>query len=110
MATDDRPDEDLARELLGLLHDDQSDPAPELPDRTIRKVQAELTGRDLIDLTTFVFLMRFCAPLLDLIAAFFGHDPIDSRDRTFSEEPEDDQTLHSPRHSRTSNDRRPDDE
>ena len=81
MAIDDRHDEELAEELLGLLHTDQSDPPAELPDRTIRKVQAELTSRDLIDLTTFVFLMRFCAPLLDLFAAFFGHDPISSRDR-----------------------------
>ena len=82
MAVDDRPPEDVAEELLGLLRDDPSDAPAELPDRTIRKVQAELTSRDLIDLTTFVFLMRFCAPLLDLLAAFFGHDPIASRDRT----------------------------
>ena len=91
MAADDRQDEDLARELLGLLQEDRPDLPPSLPDRTIRKVQAELTGRDLIDLTTFVFLVRFCAPLLDLVAALFGHDPGAARDRT-------------------SNDRRPDDE
>jgi hypothetical protein len=81
MSADDRQDEDLARELLGLLQDERSEPSPELPDRTIRKVQSELTTRDLIDLTTFVFLMRFCAPLLDLIAAFFGQDPTADHDR-----------------------------
>ena len=82
MSNDDRreldalSDEDFVRDLLGNLEDDRP-PAPDsLSDQTIRKVQAELTSRDLIDLTTFVFLMRFCAPLLDLLAAFFGHDPL----------------------------------
>ena len=70
------PEDDYMRELLGNLREDYSDPPAQLTDRTIRKVQAELTSRDLIDLTTFVFLMRFCAPLLDLFAAFFGHDPM----------------------------------
>ncbi|HEB90629.1 MAG TPA: hypothetical protein ENI85_13740 [Deltaproteobacteria bacterium] len=91
MAAEDRQDEDLTRELLGLLREDRPEPPSSLPDRTIRKVQAELTARDLIDLTTFVFLVRFCAPLLDLVAAFFGHDPGAVYDRP-------------------SHDRRPDDE
>ena len=69
-------DEDFVRDLLGNLDDDRPSPPDSLNDQTIRKVQAELTSRDLIDLTTFVFLMRFCAPLLDLLAAFFGHDPL----------------------------------
>ena len=73
-------DDAFARELLGSLGGDRPEAPEALPDRTIRKVQAELTGRDLIDLTTFVFLMRFCAPLLDLLAAFFGHDPMASRE------------------------------
>jgi len=72
----DLSEEDFVRELLGSLDDDRPEQPATLPDRTIRKVQAELTSRDLIDLTTFVFLMRFCAPLLDLLAAFFGHDPL----------------------------------
>jgi hypothetical protein len=72
----DRVEDDFLRELLGALHADRPEPPDALADRTIRKVQAELTGRDLIDLTTFVFLMRFCAPILDLLAAFFGHDPL----------------------------------
>lgn len=90
MAAEERQDEDVARDLLELLQDDQPQPPEALPDRTIRKVQAELTGRDLIDLTTFVFLMRFCAPLLDLIAAFFGHDPIAPPDRAqYDRRPDD---------------------
>lgn len=77
----DQRDEDVARDLLAVLLEDQEPPPEELPDRTIRKVQSELTSRDLIDLTTFVFLMRFCAPLLDLIVALFGVDPENLTDR-----------------------------
>ena len=73
-------DDAFARELLASLDGDQPEAPGALPDRTIRKVQAALTSRDLIDLTTFVFLMRFCAPLLDLFAAFFGHDPMAARE------------------------------
>lgn len=75
------PDETMARELLSVFLSDDDSPPEELPDRTIRKVQNELTSRDLIDLTTFVFLMRFCAPLLDLIAAFFGVESENPNDR-----------------------------
>ena len=73
---EDLPEDDFMRGLFGSLEGDLPDPPAEIADRTIRKVQAELTSRDLVDLTTFVFLMRFCAPLLDLFAAFFGHDPV----------------------------------
>lgn len=73
---DELPDDDFVRDLLGSLELDEPDEPVHLEERTIRKVQAELTSRDLVDLTTFVFLMRFCAPLLDLLAAFFGHDPL----------------------------------
>ena len=86
MSVADRQDEEVARDLLSILRDDSSPPPPELPDRTIRKVQNELTGRDLIDLTTFVFLMRFCAPLLDLVAAFFGYDSAAQNDRRIDDE------------------------
>ena len=73
---DDLPEDDFMREFLTALEGDHSEPPVELSDRTIRKVRAQLTGRDLIDLTTIVFIMRFCAPLLDLLAAFFGHNPV----------------------------------
>lgn len=84
-------EDEFVRELLASLGADVPEPPEALPERTIRKVQAELTSRDLIDLTTFVFLSRFCAPLLDLFAAFFGHDPAprDRRARTLSESNED---------------------
>jgi len=69
-------EDEFLQALLGPLDEDRPETPEALSDQTIRKVQAELTSRDLIDLTTFVFLMRFCAPLLDLLAAFFGHDPL----------------------------------
>ncbi|MEM9174801.1 MAG: hypothetical protein AAGC67_06175 [Myxococcota bacterium] len=80
LGLDGLSDEDFVRDLLGNLDDDRPTPPETLNDQTIRKVQAELTSRDLVDLTTFVFLMRFCAPLLDLLAAFFGHDPLSPPD------------------------------
>lgn len=71
---DDQHDEELARELLGILNEDFPELPDELPDRTMRKIEAEMTSRDLLDLTTLVFLTSFCAPILDLFAAFFGND------------------------------------
>ncbi len=88
MAQPDRPDEDVAEELLALLRDEPAEVPADLPDRTIRKVQASLTARDLIDLTTIVFVLRFCAPLLDLIAAMFGSEISGSR---FEEQEEQDE-------------------
>lgn len=81
MLIDDETDEAIARDLLQILQQDEPEAPKALPDRTIRKVQAQLTSRDLIDLTTFVFLTRFCAPFLDLIFALFGHDPGVDQDR-----------------------------
>ncbi len=72
MANEPRPDEEIAEELLEVLRDDASETPPDLPDKTIRKVRALITTRDLIDLTTFVFILRFCAPLVDLIVAMLG--------------------------------------
>lgn len=72
MAEAERPDEEVAEELLALLREEAAEIPADLSSRTIRKVQSSLTARDLIDLTTIVFVLRFCAPLLDLIAAMFG--------------------------------------
>ena len=89
-------DDGFLRDLLGSLDDDFPEVPEALPDRTIRKVQAELTSRDLLDLTTFVFLMRFSAPLLDLLAAFFGHDPVVSQNRSQAQPPESQSTPRDP--------------
>ena len=72
MANEPRPDEEIAEELLGVLRDDASETPDDLTDKAIRKVRASITTRDLIDLTTFVFILRFCAPLIDLIVAMLG--------------------------------------
>lgn len=72
MSEPERPDEEVIEELLGSLREDQAETPRDLPDKTIRKVRALITSRDLIDLTTFVFIAQFCAPLIDLIAAMFG--------------------------------------
>lgn len=77
---DERSDEEVVDELLGPLRDEAPSAPDELSDKTIRKVQTAITGRDLVDLVTVVFLVRFCAPLIDLIAALFGHTP-DREDR-----------------------------
>ncbi len=65
-------DEEAVEGLLEVLRDDELEAPEGLPDRTIRRVQALITSRDIIDLTTVVFLLRFCAPLLELIAAAFA--------------------------------------
>jgi len=75
MANGPRPDEEFAEELLELLRDDVSDTPEDLSDKTIRQVRALITTRDLIDLTTLVFVLRFCAPLIDLIAGMLGREP-----------------------------------
>jgi len=76
-----RSDEEVVRDLLqGLGAEEQ--PAPEgLPEKTLQKVRASLTARDLLDLSTAVFVLRFCAPLLDLVAAMLGQTlpPTDRR-------------------------------
>ena len=72
MASDPRHDEEIAEELLQLLRDDESEAPKDLPDKTIRQERALITTRDLLDLTTLVFILKFCAPLIDLIAAMLG--------------------------------------
>ncbi len=76
---DGRRDEEIAEELLGLLRDEESAVPADLPDTTIRRVQSLLTVRDIVDLTTIVFVLQFFAPLLDLIAAMLGHELPDDR-------------------------------
>ena len=78
MATADRPegrDEEIAAELLELLQEDPGEEPADLSDKTIQQVRASITSRDLIDLTTFVFIARFCGPIIDLIAGMLGAAP-----------------------------------
>ena len=71
----ERPDEQVAADLLELLQEEVTETPSDLPDRTIRQVRASITTRDLIDLTTFVFIARFCGPIIDLIAGMLGAAP-----------------------------------
>lgn len=75
MSDPSRQDESFAADLLEVLKRDVPAPPERLEERTQRKVRASLTTRDLIDLTTVVFLLRFCAPIIDLVAAMFGAEP-----------------------------------
>lgn len=72
MATERQHDDEVAEELLDLLRDDTSETPDDLTDKTIRQVRALITTKDLIDLTTIVFVLRFCAPLIDLIVGVLG--------------------------------------
>ena len=71
---DERLNEELAEELLGALRDDEPEAPADLSGKTIQRVNSLLTARDLIDLTTIVFVLQFFAPILDLIAAMIGRD------------------------------------
>jgi hypothetical protein len=76
---DERLDEELAEQLLGTLRDDEPEAPPDLPGKTIQRINSLLTARDLIDLTTVVFVLQFFAPILDLIAAMIGRDLSETR-------------------------------
>jgi hypothetical protein len=67
-----RRDEEIAEELLEVLRAEEPGPPADLPDRTIGTVRTLLTARELVDLSTAVFVLQFCAPLLDLVAAMLG--------------------------------------
>lgn len=72
MPEPERPDEEVAARILEILRDDDSTPPENLNARTLNKVRSTVTMRDLVDLTTLVFVLHFCAPIIDLIAAMFG--------------------------------------
>ncbi len=74
MAEPIRQDDEVVEDLLGVLREDDPGTPPDLPDKTIRAVRAAITSRDLVDLTTSVFVLSFMAPLLDLIASLLGQD------------------------------------
>lgn len=75
MSEDYRRDDELVERMLEVLRVEDQEMPPDLPDKALRKVRALITSRDLIDLATIVFVLRFCAPILDLIAAMLGQEP-----------------------------------
>ena len=72
MPEPERQDEEFAAGILEILRDDDATPPEDLNVRTLHKVRSTVTMRDLVDLTTLVFLLHFCAPIIDLIATMFG--------------------------------------
>ena len=76
-----RRDEDVVEELIAVLREEEPGASPELTNRTLRSVRTLITAREIIDMTTVVFLLRFCAPLLDLVAAMLGQAPPQSHGR-----------------------------
>lgn len=77
--TEPRQDEEVAEELLHALREEEPEAPSNLPYETIRAVKSLLTARELIDMTTLVFLMRFCVPVLDMVIAIIGGEPEDPR-------------------------------
>ena len=75
---EERLNEELAEQLLGTLREDEPEAPDDLSGKTIQRVNSLLTARDLIDLTTIVFVLQFFAPILDLIAAMIGRDLSDT--------------------------------
>ena len=53
----------------GPAQQEAPEPPADLAKRTIGKVQAVISAKDLVELATIVFVLRFCAPLIDLLAA-----------------------------------------
>ena len=72
MAEPSRSDEQVVRDLLAGLAAEETRAPEGLPERTVQRVRTSITARDLLDLSTWVFVLRFCAPLLDLIATMLG--------------------------------------
>ena len=75
MAEPGARDEAIAEELLSVLLEQEPEVRSELADDAIRAVRTLVTARDLIDMTTLVFVLRFCAPLLDMVAVVLGREP-----------------------------------
>ena len=61
MAEPGARDEAIAEELLSVLLEQEPEVRSELADDAIRAVRTLVTARDLIDMTTLVFVLRFCA-------------------------------------------------
>lgn len=72
MPDPNRSDEEVVRDLLAGLAAEEPRAPEDLPQRTAQRVRTSITARDLLDLSTWVFVLRFCAPILDLIATMLG--------------------------------------
>ena len=74
MTNDREPWEQAAYELLEPLRTEQITPDESvLVEATMRRVHSEITLHEVLDLFTSTFVLRFFAPVLDLVAASLGN-------------------------------------
>jgi hypothetical protein len=74
MSNDREPWEQAAYELLEPLRVEQVTPDESvLVETTMRRVHSEITLHEVVDLFTTTFVLRFFAPVLDLVAAGLGN-------------------------------------
>ena len=74
MSSDREPWEQAAHELLEPLRIEPVAPNESaLVEATMRRVHAEITLHEVVDLFTSTFVLRFFAPVLDLVAAGLGN-------------------------------------
>jgi len=74
MSSDREPWEQAAHELLEPLRIEQAAPDESaLVEATMRRVHSEITLHEVVDLFTSTFVLRFFAPVLDLVAAGLGN-------------------------------------
>jgi len=60
-------DERAAAELLAPLRVDPVVMSGELKARTMHRIHTAISAKELIELTTSVFVLRVCAPALDIL-------------------------------------------
>lgn len=65
-------EQERQRIVIESLQEPEGDPSQDLLERTLLQVHAEITARDIVGFATAVFLLRFCAPILDMLAAPFA--------------------------------------
>ena len=74
MSNHREPWEEAAYELLAPLRSERIAPDDSLlVEATMRRVHSEITLNEVVDLFTSTFVLRFFAPVLDLVAAGLGN-------------------------------------
>ena len=74
MSTDREPWEQTAYDLLEPLRIEHAPPDESaLVEETMRRVRSEITLHEVMDLFTSTFVLRFFAPVLDLVATGLGN-------------------------------------
>jgi hypothetical protein len=63
--------ERAAAEILAPLRSEEVVMPEGLPARTMERIHTAISAKELIELTTSVFVLRVCAPVLDILAQVF---------------------------------------